>query len=326
MKILSRTIVLAAIVMLVPACAPPAEPEEPAAPAEPTLEEARGAVQDIASGWDDAFNSASADGILALFGADPVMMPPNVPAREGADEIRGFLNDLFAQGSSTVKDTFVDVRMANGWACAHGTYTLATTTTEGAEPTSVEGKWMALCHRQPDGTWNLSRNIWNTDTPPAGAMMEKPAGDEKAGEMMGEMEEAPSMCAATPAELAEAFEKSVVSGNVAEMIAQHTPDAVRMPPELKTVKGVSALSAYFHSVIDNYEPRQLDLEQTGIQDMGDMATTWGTYSFDYTPKAGGEHLVDNGKWMVLSEKDSEGCWRQVWAIWNSDNPEMTAGS
>ena len=102
-------------------------------------------------------------GLTAKFTEDAVRMPPNEPAHEGRAAIQAYL-----EGFPTITEfvsTTTEVGGAGDVAFARGTYSL-TATPEGAlEPVSDSGKWMAICKRQPDGTWLITANIWNSDLP-----------------------------------------------------------------------------------------------------------------------------------------------------------------
>ena len=35
----------------------------------------------------------------------------------------------------------------------------------GGEPTEDSGKWLGILKRQPNGSWKVHRDIWNSDKP-----------------------------------------------------------------------------------------------------------------------------------------------------------------
>ena len=37
----------------------------------------------------------------------------------------------------------------------------------------------------------------------------------------------------------------------------------------------------------------------------------------------GESLEDEGKYIAVSVKEADGCWRNHWVLWNSDTPWVT---
>ncbi len=102
-------------------------------------------------------------GLTAVFTEDAMRMPPNEPAHEGRAAIQAYF-----EGLPTITEfvsTTTEVGGAGDVAFARGTSSL-TATPEGAlEPVSDSGKWVAICKRQPDGTWLVTANIWNSDLP-----------------------------------------------------------------------------------------------------------------------------------------------------------------
>ncbi len=55
-----------------------------------------------------------------------------------------------------------------------------------------------------------------------------------------------------------------------------------------------------------------------------MADGWafhrGTYTIRLTPVAGGEVIGENGKVIVIFQKQPDGSWKIAREIWNRDNP------
>ncbi len=157
MSVRSISLALLALALASTACQPPAQ-------------EAAGlSNEDVAAirGISDTYAQLSLAGDVAdqaaMFTEDAVRMPPNEPAHEGRAAIQAYL-----EGFPTITEfvsTTTEVGGAGDVAFARGTYSL-TATPEGAlEPVSDSGKWMAICKRQPDGTWLISANIWNSDLP-----------------------------------------------------------------------------------------------------------------------------------------------------------------
>ncbi len=159
------------IVILSLSCAPAADQGEASTEADPasqemSFEEATALFDGIVEEWDAALNAEDVDALKALYADVPVSMPPNVPARVGLDVIRGWEADFFAQGEVEADNVFEGVRVSGDLAVGWGSYTLTITPEEG-EAVSDAGKWVAIWERQADGSWRATRNIWNSDLPPA---------------------------------------------------------------------------------------------------------------------------------------------------------------
>ena len=63
----------------------------------------------------------------------------------------------------------LELEIAGGWALARGTSAVTLVPRRGWQPTEDRGKSMRIVKRQPDGTWKVYLDIWNSDQPPPGA-------------------------------------------------------------------------------------------------------------------------------------------------------------
>ncbi len=115
-----------------------------------------------------AFSSGDLDVIMAIVTDDAVVMPPNEPRLQGHDAMREWLEGMYEQVSVQVQYTSSNLTLAGDWAFEEVAFTLTTTPVAGGEPVQETGKGFHVYARQPDGSWRIALDIWNTDTPPAG--------------------------------------------------------------------------------------------------------------------------------------------------------------
>ena len=100
--------------------------------------------------------------LAALYTEEAVMMVPNQELVIGRSAIRNFFSAL------TVSDFQLEPNEIDGrgdLAFARGTY-LWTVRVGEVEPITDHGKWLTIWREQADGTWLLSRDIWNSDQAP----------------------------------------------------------------------------------------------------------------------------------------------------------------
>jgi ketosteroid isomerase-like protein len=126
-----------------------------------TSAEYEAAMDAAVAEWDRALNAGDVDAALALYGDNPVAMPPDQPAAEGQEAVRTLLQQI-VDGNTEVRNQKVDSWVDGDVGVSRGTYTL---TPDTPNATAVTGKWVAISHRQPDGSWKLAANIWNLDAP-----------------------------------------------------------------------------------------------------------------------------------------------------------------
>ena len=113
-----------------------------------------------------ALNSGDVDGWVAAFADNGVQMPPNFPANVGRDNIHAwsaaFLGAFQAEFSLAVEEVQI---AGTDWAFERGTYEIALTPKSGGEPMRDAGKYITVYERQPDDSWAMARDIWNSNNP-----------------------------------------------------------------------------------------------------------------------------------------------------------------
>ena len=55
--------------------------------------------------------------------------------------------------------------MAGDWAYIRGTYKATLQPKQGGEPVLIDGKYMSILAKQPDGSWKLHRDAFNSNVP-----------------------------------------------------------------------------------------------------------------------------------------------------------------
>jgi ketosteroid isomerase-like protein len=93
-----------------------------------------------------------------------VLLPPNQPAVEGRENIRGFLQGLMDAGLTSIKLETTSVASAGGLACGRGRYTLSIQPPGGA-PVTNQGKYVVVYRLQAGGGWRAVTDIYNSDQP-----------------------------------------------------------------------------------------------------------------------------------------------------------------
>jgi ketosteroid isomerase-like protein len=158
-----------ALLLLAGCRAAPAERAPAADAAGPPL-----TAEDIAAirAGDSAFASAAGAGEAASMAqgylSDANLLPPNSPAVEGREAIQRFWAGLL----DTYKVKFVvsadEIEGRGDLAYARGHYLFdATPKATGGAPLHDEGKYVEVLRRQPDGTWRLAVDIYNSSLPPS---------------------------------------------------------------------------------------------------------------------------------------------------------------
>lgn len=110
-----------------------------------------------------AFEAGDLDALLALRTNDFIVMPPNQAAVEGKEAVRGFISGMF--GQLQMEETMVseEIVVSGDWAFDRGTFTGSVTPSSGGKTMTLDGKYLWILKRQPDGSWKYTIQMWNNN-------------------------------------------------------------------------------------------------------------------------------------------------------------------
>ena len=114
-------------------------------------------------------------------------------------------------------------------------------------------------------------------------------------------------------DLIEAFN----AGDVSAAVALVMDDAVDLPPRRPAVVGKEAIREFLQSDVDRFIMNFAD-EIVEVEVAGDLAVIWTNYTVTLTPKNDGEPIKNNGKWLKVLKRQSDGSWKFSRNIWNND--------
>jgi uncharacterized protein (TIGR02246 family) len=153
----SLPIIALGLVALV-GCAPP-PPAEPPAPVGLSAAD-RAAIEAASLSWADAANAGDCDMLAAGYAEDAILLPPNQPAVEGRDAIREWCT-VTPKMTDNVLEVF-EIDGIGDLAYVVGRYETVVHI-DGLDPIPDSGKYMEIRRRSADGTWELSRDMFNSD-------------------------------------------------------------------------------------------------------------------------------------------------------------------
>ncbi len=126
------------------------------------------AIRDLSDvQWLNAEQAKDVDTVLSFFADDASLFPPNAPIVTGKEAIRAHLSEEYSGQDFAIswQTTKVEVSRSGDLAYSHGTYEVTVNDAEG-NPVTDKGKWVTVWEKQPDGTWKVVADIWNSDGPP----------------------------------------------------------------------------------------------------------------------------------------------------------------
>ncbi len=140
----------------------PGETKPPGAAALGASAEDLAAISRIHQDYVAAHNDSDADRLVALFTDDAVLMPMDEPSLSGKQAIREHYEEFFDQNPSAIELSPVETRVTGDWAFER--IQVKVTLPDGkGEDRHADVKYLWILQRQPDGSWKISRAIYNLD-------------------------------------------------------------------------------------------------------------------------------------------------------------------
>ena len=161
---------LLTIVLL--ACTPVQRAERTAQ--EPAAEADEKAIRALTEEYAAAFSAGDVVRLLACYTEDAVRMPPDAPAYTGRAAFEEGFRSKFEQFSYQLVWPKEEIVVADGWAFHQRTYRSRLTPVGGGEVIEGSGKAIAIFQKQPDNSWRIAREIWNSDSPGASRVGDNP--------------------------------------------------------------------------------------------------------------------------------------------------------
>ena len=122
--------------------------------------------------------------------------------------------------------------------------------------------------------------------------------------------------------LAEQWITAVEASDVDGLVALHTDDAVRLPPDGPSYSGKAAFEENFRGDFEQFSI-EVVWPVEGTEEIV-VADGWAYHLSEYamlvTPKEGGETMEEKGNVVVIIQRQPDGSWKFAREIWNRNNP------
>jgi len=113
-----------------------------------------------------ALRSDAPDSLIALMADDVVIMPPNEPVLTGKAAVRTWYEQLVKQmRTSSLEVTNREVLIGGDYATEVARFEWTLAPVDGGPSVTDRGSYMQVWHRESDGRWAFSREVWNSTTP-----------------------------------------------------------------------------------------------------------------------------------------------------------------
>lgn len=115
------------------------------------------------------------------------------------------------------------------------------------------------------------------------------------------------------------YSSSLNSGDIDLWISLWTDNGVQMPPDSPPVIGKEQIRGRNKGVLDQFT-FNMGITNEEVRVAGDWAFARGTYTAILTPKAGGETIDIDGKYLTILKRQVDGSWKIFRDCFNSNVP------
>ena len=119
------------------------------------------AVRAITKRFVEAYNRKDSAAASQVYTDDAKVLPPNMPMVSGKEAIQAFWKMAMDMGVHLNLEA-AELVVDGNTAYERGVATM-TTQAGAAQPKTSKGKYVTIMRRQPDRSWKLVLDIWNSD-------------------------------------------------------------------------------------------------------------------------------------------------------------------
>ena len=119
------------------------------------------------------------------------------------------------------------------------------------------------------------------------------------------------------------YASAITSGDLEAILALYSDEGAHMVPNQPAHIGKSAIRTLWEErFAQNVYETTTTVE--GVRVSGDLAVSRMSMRGTTTPRGGSEANVINLKGITIYERQSDGSWKRVWSIYNSNTPPASA--
>lgn len=126
------------------------------------------------------------------------------------------------------------------------------------------------------------------------------------------------ICAATTSfavekgigEAGKAFVIAFKANDLEAIVSLYAPDAELFPPDSMEAVGKDAIRASYAGLLNAFTIQDITIIEAHHETKDDLSFSWGRYSVDFVPKAGGESVHMEGRFSDVSKR-IDGKWLYI---------------
>ncbi len=129
-------------------------------------EEDVAAIKQVREMEEEGVSSGDPESSLGAYTDDVVFMPPGEPGVKGKEAVRNWLATAYEQFDIKLRYTSGDIKVSGDSAFEHYAGNATFTPKAGGDAIVEQIKGIHIYHRQADGSWKITHDIWSSDAPP----------------------------------------------------------------------------------------------------------------------------------------------------------------
>ena len=122
------------------------------------------AIRDTTKRYVEAYNRGDAAAAADFYTEDAKVLPANMEMVSGKQAIQEFWKTAMEMGIRKINLETVEVGYDGNLAYERGV-SIVNIEPKGEQATTERGKYLVVMKRQPDGSWKVAVDIWNSDLP-----------------------------------------------------------------------------------------------------------------------------------------------------------------
>jgi uncharacterized protein (TIGR02246 family) len=120
------------------------------------------------------------------------------------------------------------------------------------------------------------------------------------------------------------YEASLSAGDVDRWVDLWTEEGIQLPPGEPPVVGKEAIRARNKAALTDIFDISMSITNEEVVVGGEWSVARGVYTATLTPKAGGDNVLVDGKYLTLLQRQADGSWKIYRDIFNSNVPPAPA--
>lgn len=115
------------------------------------------------------------------------------------------------------------------------------------------------------------------------------------------------------------YASAITDGDIDRWITLWIEDGIQMPPDAPVNIGKDKIRAFVQNLMNLFKWK-MAINNEEVREADGWGYVRGTYTFELTPKEGGETIKGSGKYLTILERQDDGSWKIARDCFNYNAP------